>query len=244
MHINGLQVAATGSRLHADSHPGRRERPHTAWNLPDGWTPGSLPPAVAAPALLASAALLAAENKVTLSGIAWNPALLQVGEGRDISTETLPWHMDVDDAALVCRLFTAPLTRPLLLLLQAIRADPHGLCAARESARRRTGVRGAYRDARRQEEERLWESEAAQAEWQRRNPPDRFKLSRVLAAAAPADPIQRPPTRRRRWPYTSPSARTGRTTSWRHGPPVMARCCKIAMSVSGSRAIGIWTPHA
>lgn len=87
-------------------------------------------------------------------------------------------------------LFAAPSTRPLRLLLRAIYADARGLCAARESSRRRNGIRGAYRDARRQEQDRRWESEAEQAERRHRrllrHPPDRFKLSQVLAAAAPA----------------------------------------------------------
>lgn len=77
--------------LLADAHRVALEvRPGGAGGrLPDSWTPGSLPPEVAAPALLASVAFLAAENGVTLSGIAWNADLLQPGETREISTETL-----------------------------------------------------------------------------------------------------------------------------------------------------------
>lgn len=138
----------------------------------------------------ASATFLAAEHGVTLSGIAWNADLLHPGEGKEISTETLRWHLDAGGAALVRHLFAAPLTRPLLLLRQEIRPDRLGLCAARESSRRRNGIRGAYRDARRREQDWLRESEAEQAERQRRtslrNPPGRLSLSRVLAAAAPA----------------------------------------------------------
>jgi|SRR5271165_760295 len=44
-----------------------------SWSLPDDGTPGSLPPEVAAPALLASVTFLAAENRCRLHAVTWNP---------------------------------------------------------------------------------------------------------------------------------------------------------------------------
>jgi hypothetical protein len=41
------------------------------WLLSETWTPGSLPPQVAAPALLAAVAVLAAESGTRLAGITW-----------------------------------------------------------------------------------------------------------------------------------------------------------------------------
>lgn len=157
--------------------------------LPDEWTPGSLPPEVAAPALLASAALLAAEGGTPLAGIGWNPDLLHAGEREAICTETLLWHLDAGDAALAPRLFTMPVTRPMLLLLRALRADCRGLGAGREGVRRRQGVRGAYRaeccKARRELHETEAEREARQRWALLKHPPGYFTLAHVLRKNVP-----------------------------------------------------------
>ena len=61
--------------------------------LPDDWTPGSLPAFIAAPALPALVTFLAAEHSKRLAGITWDrQALLDDGKA-EISAETLPWHL-------------------------------------------------------------------------------------------------------------------------------------------------------
>ena len=113
------------------------------WLLSETWTPGSLPPQVAAPALLAAVAVLAAESGTRLAGITWNRQLLAVGEDDAITAETLLWHLDGFNAGLVQHLFTAPFTRPFAMLLTALRADCNGLGTTREATRRKIGIGGA-----------------------------------------------------------------------------------------------------
>ena len=50
--------------------------------VPDDWTPGSLPAFIAGPALLASVTFLAAENAMRLAGVTWN-RLGNIARGRD-----------------------------------------------------------------------------------------------------------------------------------------------------------------
>jgi len=86
--------------------------PDGRWLLSATWTPGSLPPQIAAPALLAAVTFLAAESGTRLAGIAWNRQLLAVGEDDAITAATLLWHLDGLNAGLVQDLFTTPFTRP------------------------------------------------------------------------------------------------------------------------------------
>jgi len=147
------QGALRGSRAHC--------RIELSWSLPDDWTPGSLPPEVAAPALLTSVTFLAAENRCRLHAVTWNPRLLLAGEGEHIAADTLLWHLDATDAEWVQHLFGAPVLRPFAGLLAALRGDHRGLGAMRESARRRQGVGGAERRIRDSERRRATETEAA-----------------------------------------------------------------------------------
>lgn len=76
---------------------------HT-WRLPDDWTPGLLPPFIAAPALLASVTFLAAENGKMLGGVTWNRQALLDGERAEINAETLPWHLSAAGAMVALKL--------------------------------------------------------------------------------------------------------------------------------------------
>ncbi len=154
------------------------------WTLPADWSPGWLPPKIAAPALLAAVTFLAAESGTRLRGITWNPQLLLAGESESITAETLLWHLDAFDAGLIQDLFAVPLIRPFALLIAALRADRRGLGAAREAARRRQGVGGALRRARQHAQKRLRETTAAHAARAQRalanRPSERFAFSRVF----------------------------------------------------------------
>jgi hypothetical protein len=158
---------------------------------PEDWTPGSLPPEVAAPTLLASVTFLAAESGTRLEGITWNRELLLDGERETIAADTLTWHLNRPNAALIRDFFAMPLVRPFALLLAVLRADRRGLAAAREAARRHAGVGGARRRRARQARIRAQEDEAARSERMRREaiycPPDRFALSRFIETTTPHD---------------------------------------------------------
>lgn len=164
-----------------------------AWSLPDDWTPGSLPPEIAAPALLASVTFLAAENRARLYGVTWNPRLLSPGESELMRAETLIWHLSATDAEWVRRLFGSPVVRPFAVLLAALRGDRRGLGVVRETARRRQGVGGAERRARENERRRAAETAEARAARQRSeqdNPPmGRFAISRFIEGyPSPSEP--------------------------------------------------------
>jgi hypothetical protein len=150
----------------------------------EDWTPGSLSPEVAAPALLASVTFLAAENGTRLDGISWNRELLLDGERDTIAADTLTWHLSRSNAALIQELFAKPLVRPFALLLAVLRADRRGIGAAREAARRRAGVGGACRRRARQAKIESQEDEAAKMKRLKRDeasrPSDRFSLSRFI----------------------------------------------------------------
>ena len=158
------------------------------WTLPADWSPGCLPPEIAAPALLAAVTFLAAESGTQLRGITWNPQLLLAGEGETITAETLLWHLGAFDAGLIQDLFAVPPVRPFSLLIAALRADRRGLGAAREAARRRQGVGGALRQARQNVQARSRETVSARAAREQRalanRPSDRFALSRLFDGAA------------------------------------------------------------
>jgi hypothetical protein len=164
-----------------------------SWSLPDGWTPGSLPPEIAAPALLASVTFLAAERRTRLEGITWNPRLLLAGEGERIEAATLIWHLNSTDAEWVRRLFGSPVVRPFAVLLAALRGNHRSLGAMREAARRRQGVGGAERRIRDKERRRATETEAARMERERReqraSSSQRFAIGRLIDGyVAPAKP--------------------------------------------------------
>ena len=171
------------------------------WTLSATWIPGVLPPEVAAPALLAAVTFLAAESGTRLCGITWDRRLLLPGEAEAITAETLLWHLDGFSAALVQDLFTAPFTRPLALLLAALRADGHGLGAAREATRRRTGIGGAQRRER-ERRQKLALSGAPDQSLRPTpggKPANRFSLSRLIEGyPAPPAPVQPRVT----WPET------------------------------------------
>lgn len=159
-------------------------------SLPDAWTPGSLPPEVAAPALLASVSFLAAERRTRLDGISWNPRLLVAGEDECIAAATLVWHLDATDAAWVRHLFGAPVLRPFAVLLAALRGDCRGLGARHETVRRRRGVGGAERRILDNEWQRASETEGGRRERERRErrdpPAQRFAIDRLIAGHDPA----------------------------------------------------------
>ena len=137
------------------------------WMLPEDWTPGSLPPEVAAPAMLAAVTFLAAESGTRLAGIGWNPQVLIAGESETINAETLLWHLNGFNARLVQDLFTTPFTRPFCLLFTALRADRDRLGVAREASRRRVGVGGLLRQQRQTALSRSCETEATREQRER-----------------------------------------------------------------------------
>ena len=148
--------------------------------LSETWTPGSLPPQIAAPALLAAVTFLAAESGTRLTGITWRRDLLIDGEDDAITAETLLWHLDRGNAQLVQDLFSAPLIRPFALLLAALRADRLGQGAAREATRRRAGLGAARRRAR--ETLPRHPDETGQAGYRT----GRFSISQLIEGVPPA----------------------------------------------------------
>ncbi len=153
------------------------------WALPDRWTPGSLHPATAAPALLAAVAFLAAEGGTSLAGVTWDPRILVTGEKSCIDAETLPWHLSACDAALARQLFS-PAMEPFTLLLAALSSGKGGLAAAREASRRRYGMGGVTRQRRLVSQARLVETGAMRDTRDRREqaypPAARFALQRLI----------------------------------------------------------------
>jgi hypothetical protein len=164
---------------------------HVAWVTPEDWTPGSLPPEIAAPALLASAAFLAAESGSTIRGISWNPVLLLDGERQEIDAESLAWHLTGSDRKLVQNYFATPHVRPFTWLLAVLGADRAGLGPAREKARRQSGLCGARRRHKSRPLDRPVEDEAAREKrrvWELSyRPKERFDISR-LTGGSPARP--------------------------------------------------------
>lgn len=155
-----------------------------AWVKPEDWSPGSLPPEIAAPALLASAAFLAAENGAHVGAITWDPVLLLDGERQDIDAESLAWHLTGNDRKLVRKYFASPHIRPFSWLLAILAADREHLGAAREKARRQTGLRGARRLHDRMALVRASEDDAARERrrvWDlSHRPKERFDISKLI----------------------------------------------------------------
>jgi hypothetical protein len=166
------------------------------WLLSETWTPGSLPPQIAAPALLAAVTFLAAESGTWLAGITWNRELLIAGEDESIKAETLLWHLDSFNTRLMRDLFAASTARPLALLLAALRADRHRLGPAREATRRRVGIGGARRREQEVLKRRARSSAISQNERaapaQARYPATRFSLSRLIEGFPPPPAPPRP----------------------------------------------------
>jgi hypothetical protein len=169
-------------------------------HIPDDWTLGSLPAFIAAPALLASVTLLAAESDVRLTGITWNRQALREGEKAEISAETLPWHLSAYDTRLACTLLR-PGDEPFALLLSALRNDTKGLGATSERRRRRYGIGALQRQHRLTAMARRSETDAARDErLQRRQAwprADRYGLERLIpgvqaqaTARAPQTPLK------------------------------------------------------
>ena len=154
-----------------------------AAQVPDDWTPGSLPAFIAAPALLASVTFLASENAMSLAGITWNRQTLLDGEKVEISAETLPWHLGAYDATLALTLLS-PGDEPFALLLSALRCDSKGLGSTREARRRRYGTGAVQRQRRLIAVTRQSESDLSREARLRREqgypPADRYALERLI----------------------------------------------------------------
>ena len=155
----------------------------SGWHWPEDWTPGWLPPDIAAPALMAAATFLAAEGGTPLEGITWNPRVLLPGEDARISAETLLWHLNTHDARLVRDLFPRAAIKPLSLLLTALERDTRGLGRCREEARRRRGSDTADRRGRAIARARARETPSDRQRREVRDrddpPEDRYQLHRV-----------------------------------------------------------------
>ncbi len=159
----------------------------SGWTLLDEWTPGCLPPAVAAPTLLAAVTFLAAEGGTRLIGVSWEPLVLLNGENSKIDGETLPWHLTATDANLARRLFSAVL-EPFGLLLGALCGSGRALATTREDNRRRYGIGGGMREARLTARDRANETEMAREAREGRErysppPTERFAFSRLIPEA-------------------------------------------------------------
>ena len=154
-----------------------------SWHLPAEWTPGSLPPFIAAPALLAAVTFLAAEAGRRLIGVTWDQRALLDGEKAEINVETLPWHLGAEDAILARRLLS-PSTEPFALLLSALRCDSNGLGATREVRRRRYGFGSLQRRRRLTEAAHRTENDLARETRERREQcslaADRYALQRLI----------------------------------------------------------------
>jgi len=186
----------------ADRPPPIRDESDDIWRLPDEWTPGSLPPFIAAPALLASVTFLAAENGRRLAGVTWDQRALRDGEKAEITGETLPWHLSAADAALACKLLS-PSNEACAVLLGALRGDSYGLGAVREARRRRYGIGAVLRQRRLTAQARLAESDLSREARERRAqcypPADRYALRRLLPGVQTPQP---PPAMSTPWTAT------------------------------------------
>ena len=152
------------------------------WRLPHDWSPGVLPPFIAATALLMAVTFLASENGLHLNGLTWNRSALLDGEKPEITVETLPWHLCRDDARVAQKLLR-PGSEAFAMLLSILKADSCGIAATREERRRQSGV-GALEAQRRmtaqsRRHESSWSRQARQRREQARPATDRYRL-RVL----------------------------------------------------------------
>ena len=200
-HLKREQVADTLSTLcfimlgplweDADRPALVRHEGASAAQVPEDWTPGSLPPFIAAPALLASVTFLAAESGKRLEGVSWNQQALLNGERPEINAETLPWHLNAYDAMLA-RTLLSPSAEPFAVLLSALRCDSKGLGTTREARRRRYGIGSVQRRRRATEAARLAEHGLAREARERRErcypPADRYNLQRLWPGAPSALP--------------------------------------------------------
>jgi len=166
------------------------------WQLPADWTPGLLPPFIAAPALLASVTFLAAEAGQPLAGVTWDRQALLDGEKAEIDAETLPWHLNAADAVLAQALLS-PGDEPFGLLLSALRCDRTGLATTREARRRQYGIGSLQRRRRLTEAAHRTESDWSRDARERRErsypPSDRYAIARLMPGirANPASPAAR-----------------------------------------------------
>jgi hypothetical protein len=174
------------------------EDSRATWVTPKDWSPGSLPPEIAAPALLASAAFLAAESLLPVRGISWNPVLLLDGEREEIDAESLAWHLNSTDRKLVKKYFATPHTRPFAWLLGVLGADRNHVGAAREETRRRAGLGGAGRRYDKRMLDRAKEDDAARKK--RKNwelayrPKERFDISKLIGGPPAREPPEDDPS--------------------------------------------------
>ena len=220
----------------AERPPPARDEDTGAARLPDGWTPGSLPAFVAAPALLALATFVAAEDGVLLAGISWDSQILLDGEKAEISAETLPWHLSAFDAGLALD----PLGlggEPFAMLLSAIRCDVRRLGSTREERRRRHGIGSDWQRRRLAAIAHQSQCHAARDARQRRaqaHPPaDQYALDRLIprvptpkaafgekSAGAPQS-LSTPPSARTAKMTTWCIGRAGREPAWRAATPCL-----------------------
>lgn len=152
------------------------------WTLPDAWTPGCLPPLVAAPALLAVVVtFLAGECGTRLTGVTWEPRTLLLGESARIDGETLPWHLAAGDTVLARGLFSAA-SEPFTLLLGALGGAGRSLAIQRETNRRRHGLGGKARRLRLIERAGAYDARAVDRFAYRRLVPDALAPTRPQAS--------------------------------------------------------------
>lgn len=103
----------------------------------DDWTPGALPPEIAATVILVCVKFLGAESDIGLSGMTWDRRVLADGEGAPINAATLLWHLTHAEGETLHQMFGHPSVQPFSALLSALSADAKRVAAAHEERRRR-----------------------------------------------------------------------------------------------------------
>lgn len=104
---------------------------------PEDWSPGALPPEIAAPAILACGTYLANESGAASSAVTWDRRVLSNGEETRIDVETLLGHLTSREGETFRDLFARPLVTPFAALLAALRADREHVASGHETSRRR-----------------------------------------------------------------------------------------------------------
>lgn len=104
---------------------------------PEDWSPGALPPEIAAPAILACVTYLADESGAGSSAVTWNRRVLSNEEETRIDAETLLGHLTSREGETLRDLFARPLVTPFAALLAALRTDREHVASGHETSRRR-----------------------------------------------------------------------------------------------------------